>query len=134
MTRKQWISVYRPMETRKILHGCLLVVGIAAWAFLLGHVWAIEQLDLTTPIPRQSITSYRVIDIHMNWPNGEIDILVVDNLNATSTCSYRNAEATSLMSTLNTLDLSVKSLQKRILEKCSADGKLGAGTISGTPQ
>mgnify|MGYP001574942776 CR=1 FL=1 len=121
------------MRMKQILSGCLLVVGIALWSFLLGHVWAIEQLDLTTPIQPPSTTYYRVIGFHWNKPTGDISATVVDNRNTVSACTYTGAEGVGLIGILNTANGSVKSLEKRILEKCSADGKLGAGTLSGSP-
>lgn len=91
-----------------------------------------EQIDLTVPITAPSTSTYRVIRLILDWPNGEIDITLADENGKTATFGYRNAEATALMLTLNTANLSVKSLHKRILEKLIADGKL-AGTVSGTP-
>jgi hypothetical protein len=43
--------------------------------------------------------------------------------------TYSGAEATQLMQTLNTANLTTKSLQKRVLEKLQADGKLPPGTV-----
>ena len=109
-----------------IILAIMLVLSLA-----LGY--AAEQLDLTTPITGQSITNYRVIGFHWNKPTGDISATVVDNLNTVSACAYTGAEGVGLIGILNTANGSVKSLEKRILEKCSADGKLGAGTVSGTP-
>ena len=94
-----------------------------------------EQLDLTTPLVVQlpAVTSYKVIELRMNWPLAEIDITLADQLGKTITASYRNSQAAALMATLNTANLSTKSLQKRAIEKLQADGKLPAGTITGTP-
>ena len=91
-----------------------------------------ETLDLTTPVQPPSTTTYRVTVLHLDWPNGVINITLVDNNGVAMTVNYTNAEATTLMQFLNTANLSVKSLHKRILEKLVADGKL-TGTISGTP-
>ena len=91
-----------------------------------------EQLDLTTPITTPSITLYRVNRLALDWPNGVINIALVDENGKETTFEYTNAEATMLMAALNTANLSIKSLHRRILEKLIADGKLD-GTISGTP-
>ena len=91
-----------------------------------------EQLDLTIPVTPPATLTYRVTVLHLDWPNGVINITLVDNNGVAKTESYTNAEATTLMGILNTANLSVKSLHKRILEKLVADGKL-SGTISGTP-
>lgn len=91
-----------------------------------------EQLDLTAPITAPSVTTYRVITLTMNWPTGDIGITLADQLGGTQTFAYTGAEGVALMLVLNTANLSVKSLHKRILEKLVADGKL-SGTVSGTP-
>ena len=91
-----------------------------------------EQLDLAVPVVPASTLNYRVTVLHLDWPNGVIQITLVDNNGVAMNFSYTNAEATTLMTFLNTANLSVKSLHKRILEKLVADGKL-TGTISGTP-
>lgn len=91
-----------------------------------------EQLDLTVPVQPPSTLTYRVTVLHLDWPNGVINVTLVDNNGVARTVTYTNAEATTLMGILNTANLSVKSLHKRILEKLVADGKL-TGTISGTP-
>lgn len=92
-----------------------------------------EQLDLTVPVAGPTISTYKIIELRMNWPNGEIDVTLADELGKTITASYRGTVAVSLMLTLNTANLTVKSLHKRIIEKLQADGKLPAGTITGTP-
>ena len=92
-----------------------------------------EELNLTVPIAGPTISTYKIIELRMNWPNGEIDATLADELGKTISCQYRGAEATALMLTLNTANLSVKSLHKRTIEKLQADGKLPAGTITGTP-
>lgn len=92
-----------------------------------------EQLDLTVPIAGPTISTYKIIELRMNWPNGEIDVTLADELGKTIFCQYRGAEAIALMLVLNTANLSVKSLHKRTMEKLQADGKLPTGTISGTP-
>jgi hypothetical protein len=48
-------------------------------------------------------------------------------------CRYEGTEAETLIITLNKSNLSTKSLEKRVVEKCQADGKLGAGSIAGAP-
>jgi len=94
-----------------------------------------EKLDLQTPLPPQgtTVTNYRVIELRMNWPLAEVVVTLSDQVGGTINCSYSGPEAAALMLTLNTANLSVKSLHKRTIEKLQADGKLPAGTISGTP-
>lgn len=53
------------------------------------------------------------------------------------TCLYSDTDTTTttddLIKQLNKVNLSAKSLERRLLERCQLDGKLGAGIISGTP-
>jgi len=44
-----------------------------------------------------------------------------------------NPTTASMLSSLNTANLSTKSLERRIIERLQVDGKLKTGTISGTP-
>ena len=89
-----------------------------------------EKIDLTTPKP--SVTSYRVAVLYLDWQNAHIQIGLLGPLGEQASFTYDGEEATNLMTALNTANLSVKSLHKRILEKLIAGEKL-AGTISGTP-
>lgn len=91
-----------------------------------------EQLDLTTPITSPSITNYRVTLLHLDWTGAQIQIVLTGPQGESAGFVYSGQEATDLMLVLNTANLSVKSLHKRILEKLVANGKL-SGTISGTP-
>jgi hypothetical protein len=92
-----------------------------------------EQLDLTTPVVVPDKTYYRVIKLHLEWDLASIEIVVVGSDAVVQAFGYNGAQAISLMTILNTANLSVKSLQKRVLEKLVADGLLGAGTVTGTP-
>ena len=58
--------------------------------------------------------------------------LVGDNGEVKEISYNENNGALALMITLNKVDLSAKSLHKRLLEKLIADGHL-AGTVSGIP-
>lgn len=89
-----------------------------------------EQLDLTSPV---SVTDYRVRKIVLDWAAAIIKIRVVDTTGDESTHTYTGETATTLMTQLNKIDLSTNSLHKRILDRLVADGKLPAGTVTGTP-
>ena len=94
-----------------------------------------EQLDLTAPLPPQGTTviNYRVIELVMNWPNAHVGVTLSDQEGGTVHCTYDGAEAAALMLTHNTANLTNNSLHKRAINKLEADGKLPAGTITGTP-
>jgi len=98
-----------------------------------------ERLDLTTPVPKPSLTSYRVTDLvlHFDPPTGSlIQITLVGDSGDSLTRTYRDSAAdpvaTTFLIALNKANLSVQSLQRRILARLVTDGVL-AGAVSGTP-
>lgn len=101
-----------------------------------------EELQLTTPVttPAKTKNKYHVISLvlDMEYPNvtpikpGLISIVLKDNNNELFNHRYTGDEAVDLMKFLNTANLTVKSMHKRILEKLSADGVL-PGTVVGAP-
>lgn len=93
-----------------------------------------EQLDLTTPIVVAARTSYTIHVLTLDWANQVIRVVLVGSDGADVVAEYKEAQAVAIMTTLNTANLSVKSLYRRVLEKLVADGKLPAGTVSGTAQ
>lgn len=90
-----------------------------------------EQVDIT-PVQPPAKTHYTISRLTLDWDSAAIDITLRDNTGGTATHTYSGAEATQLMLTLNTANLTTNSLHKRTLAKLIADGKL-TGTISGTP-
>lgn len=44
-------------------------------------------------------------------------------------CTYEGAEAEALIIALNRADLSTASLERRVIQRCMSDGKLGTGTF-----
>ena len=107
-----------------------LIVIIALFTLVgVGIAIAGEQLDLSSPI---NISAYRVVGLNLDWDGATIVIFLKSPDGHSLVFSYVGTEATNLMTTLNKIDLTVKSLQRRILEKLSTDGKL-VGTVSGTP-
>ncbi|MDO8547857.1 MAG: hypothetical protein Q7R68_10940 [Nitrospirales bacterium] len=93
-----------------------------------------EQLDLTTPISGQSVTSYKVLRLNLGTTPPVIDWAVVDNNGKTFSGSYNGAEGAALLSILNTANLTTNSLIKRVMTKLQADGLIPSGTVSGMPQ
>ena len=104
------------------------------WDRFIEDAYAIEQLDLTTPITGQSVTAYKVLSLYMGTSPPVIDWTVGDNLGGTFSGSYNRTEAATLLSILNTANLTTNSLQKRVITKLQTDGYLPSGTITGTPQ
>ena len=89
-----------------------------------------EQLELTSPVSQPSTTTYTVERLNINRSPVCIDITVRDNVGRTVSVTYTDA---ALLSTLNTGNFSVNSLQKQILNKLKNDGHLPAGSVNGTP-
>lgn len=89
-----------------------------------------QVLTLTTP---QSVTDYRISIIKFNWDEAKITVVLKDTQGDTVTVGYTGETATSLMVALNKANLSTNSLQKRTLEQLVTDGKIPAGTVSGSP-
>lgn len=93
-----------------------------------------EALTLTTAevIPEVRTTDYHVVRLWLGWEEQLILIGLRGTNGERKEFRYEGQTATGLMTALNKANLSVKSLQRRILEKLSADGKL-EGTVTGTP-
>lgn len=105
-----------------------------------------EQLTLTTPVfTSAGATRFRVwqLDLRRAHPDRPAGILAifreVDGAGAfisggrSIECAYEGADAEPLIIALNKANLSTISLERRVTERCQADGKLGAGSISGAP-
>ena len=101
-----------------------------------------EELELSDPIiiPEKVTDKYRVVALTLDLETvvlpatvpGFVGITLRDNNNERSHYSYEGQTAKDMIKFLNTANLSVKSMHKRILERLSADGKL-PGTVVGTP-
>jgi len=95
-----------------------------------------EQHDLTTPIPAVGGTSFwRVqhITLHYDGDDSYIKIGLVGENSERKSVGYTGDEAAVLIRQLNTANLSVNSLHKRVMGKITTDGLIGAGSVSGTP-
>lgn len=95
-----------------------------------------ETLTYTTPqAVAPAANTVRVIGFEMIIePNPFIRIMLMDDHNRPFDVYYREDEgALALILALNKANLSVKSLQKRIMERLLTDQKLAAGSIGGAP-
>lgn len=100
-----------------------------------------EELILTSPVVQsKTTTKYRVASITLDLdtrasagdPPGLIAITLRSNLNEAIYHTYTGTIASTLIRQLNVVNLSTKSLHKRIIERLVSDGIL-EGTISGVP-
>lgn len=106
-----------------------------------------EDLTLTDPIQPPTPpakTKIRVVGMRLDMEEmtaiggtapapGMVDIRLRDNTGLLIQAQYTGPEAIDLMKWMNTANFSVNSMQKRVLQKLSADGKLPPGTVTGTP-
>jgi hypothetical protein len=90
-----------------------------------------EALTLTTPLV-QTRTTYAVKIINLDWDSAHIHIRLLGSDGVVVGFNYDGPQAITLMTALNKVNLSVKSLQRRILEQLVADGFL-TGTVGGSP-
>jgi hypothetical protein len=86
------------------------------------------------PAPPQ-LTDYRVIRFFIDRSTSEAQLLMAvrSNTDVVVEARYSGAAADTLIAALNTANLSIKSLQRRVLERMVADGFLAAGSVTGTP-
>jgi hypothetical protein len=93
-----------------------------------------EQIDLTAPLdpdPRL-ISSLQVSRLDLNWEGEELNIILYDSATGwRGNYPYTGQEAVDMMTALNKVNLSNRSLKQRIFDRLIADGRL-AGTVGGT--
>lgn len=104
-----------------------------------------EKITLNTPVYTQpGISDFRVVSLNLRRGVGnilaEIHVRLLETSGSslvengkTITAVYTGSVAETLLNALNKADLTVKSLERRVIERLLADGKIGTGTISGTP-
>lgn len=91
-----------------------------------------ERIDLSTPFyPVAPVNDLTIARLVLDW-NAQTIVILLLKSGATKEVVYSGPTAVTMMTALNKVNLSTKSLHKRILEQLIADGHL-AGTISGTP-
>ena len=102
-----------------------------------------ENITLTTPefTPAITTTTYKVIHLDLDWELPSIKIYLRGTNNEIKFFEYGGqlaspadkTKALNLMVALNKANLSVTSLQKRILNQLILDFPQLAGTVTGTP-
>lgn len=118
-----------------------LVLMLCLTAWTIGH--AQERVTLDAPVKTDpGATKFRVAQLVLNVQGANLSIVLQEVTDAgewvpggkSIEARYEGAAALTLMRALNKADLSTRSLQQRILDRLQADGKLGAGAITGTPE
>jgi hypothetical protein len=97
-----------------------------------------ESLTLSSPLERAlpTITGYSVWSLYLGRGEGVVRVIVEDNNGHRTTAVYEDdgasTVATDLMVALNKANLTTQSLQRRVLARLATDGKLPAGSVTGT--
>ena len=91
-----------------------------------------EQLDLTTPVTPPSVTDYRVNVKYFDTRKQIARFGLLDNTGKRIFFLYTGPVAAQIINVLNKANFTNKSMDKFILERLVADGKL-SGTVSGSP-
>ena len=93
-----------------------------------------EELVLTDPVVTETKKEkFRIVRLDINVESPNIVIHLRDNNNAPHSHTYIEQEGKDIIKLINTGNFTVKSLNKRLLEKLSADGVL-PGTVVGAPE
>lgn len=102
-----------------------------------------ETYNLTTPETKPAVTNqkYKIVaislDEELSWIRirlrGEQNQLLQPEYGGPFATPAERASTITLIRALCVANLTTKSLPKRILERLAADGKLPAGSITGTP-
>jgi len=91
-----------------------------------------ETFTLDTPVKGKTVSEMTVDEVNMKWGAAILAIVLLDNLGRVTHHRYIGDEACAKMKALNKANLSTKSLHRRVLEMLVADGRIDAGTITGT--
>lgn len=119
----------------------ILILVIAAFA-LSAALFAQERVSLSAPITTPNGTKWAVSMIHKERfpPRVVVEAVLLDasdNVLQTVRDEHTQASAVtaaSLLAILNTSANNVTSEEKRILQHLQGEGKIGAGSVTGTAQ
>ena len=93
-----------------------------------------EKAMLTTPTT-QTTLDYQVAEVTLTrLPSWRVSVTYVDNLGRVYFHAHDGESAEALVIALNKADLSVKNLERRILEHLVADAAIPPAAISGVPR
>ena len=91
-----------------------------------------EQIILTAPETFPSITEWSVAELTIDAEFGVIVAKLKSNLGTYAVYREQDTDTMAAIRALNTANLSVKSLQRRVLERVHARG-FKVGTLTGSP-
>jgi len=91
-----------------------------------------EILTLAAPVAPPTVTDYKVIRIDLNRKEQIFHMAAESNTGVIVERIERGDVAMSLMIALNKANLSIKSLERRVLEYMAGKGDF-AGSVTGAP-
>jgi hypothetical protein len=127
---------------RRIVAGVVIAAVAVLGAARGSRLEAQERWTLTSPVAREAQSTIQLTTVHIDIVNKAVTVTWVDNTGEAGRAYYptpapagsSQPSGAMLLSTLNTANLSNNSLVKRVLTRLAADGYVGAGAVSGTPE
>lgn len=113
------------------------LIVVLVFVLLAGASRAQERVTLTTPVAA-SVTNWSIDVLHLEPINGRIVVRLISNVTTIEHIEkIYDARTTptgaSLLSSLNTANLTTRSLEARVYDRLIADNVF-AGTVTGTPR
>lgn len=90
-------------------------------------------LTLTTPETTPANTVLHVIEITLDYENGIIAARIRFDSGAVRAYRENDTDTKAAIRALNTVNLTTKSLEQRLIERWVTKGILPAGTVGGSP-
>lgn len=111
-----------------------LSVACLALFLFVAPALAKEQVNLTAPDQvRAGTSTYVLKELNLDWVNKTVVVVLRGSNGENKEVVYGEDDGSmAMLRSLNKVDLSVKSLHRRIMERLLADGHL-VGSISGAP-
>ena len=133
---------------KRVIYGvvAIAILGLVALCAAAVVVSAQEKVTLATPVYQSAgVADFRVESLYLKraHPDSAAEIRAVFRQVSGSTfvengrdltCRYDGATADVLIVQLNKANLATTSLERRVTTRCQADGKLPAGSLSGSPE
>jgi hypothetical protein len=94
-----------------------------------------EKITLTVPlVTHYAVSDYEVTGVFVGRNPFKLTIYYRDSLGNEFSDETVGDAAEPLVKALNKANLSIKSLERRALEKLQADGRISAGSVTGSPE
>lgn len=101
-----------------------------------------EIITLTTPLTKPTQTTVKLERLIIDLPSKSVLVQWLGENGEAGSAAYptpppngsSQPSGQTLISTLNTANLTTVSLAKRVLQRIQTDGYVGAGSVTGTPE